>query len=276
MEIDPGEGLHYLDNASTTFPKPAQVLQAMTDFATSAGVSPGRSAFDLAMVAEAMVDGCRKAICGLFRGPHPERVVFGHNATDALNLVIFGLLQDGGHVVSTRLEHNSVLRPIAHCVDEHGARATLVPFDGRGYVDPDDVRKAIEKDTRLVVLNHASNVIGTVQPVAAIGAVCRAAGVPLCLDAAQSAGVVPIDMRAMHVDVVAFTGHAERASGPPRAGIPRSFRSASSTARPTRWESPAWRADSPSSPSTAASLRCWPVRWNSRGCSGRHSARPTV
>ncbi len=207
MEIDPGEGLHYLDNASTTFPKPAPVLQAMVDFATSAGVTPGRSTFDLAMVAESMIDGCRKAICDLLHGPRPDRVVFGHNATDALNLVIFGLLRRGGHVVSTRLEHNSVLRPIAHSVDEFGARATLVPFDGRGYIDPDDVKKAIQRDTRLVVVNHASNVLGTVQPVAEIGAVCRAAGVPLCLDASQSAGVVPIDMQAMHVDVVAFTGH---------------------------------------------------------------------
>lgn len=207
MDIDPGRGLHYLDNASTAFPKPKQVLQAMVDFATAAGVSPGRSTFDLAMVAESMIDGCRKALCELFHGRRPDRVVFGHNATDALNLVIFGLLRDGGHVVGTRLEHNSVLRPIAHSVDDLGARATLVPFDGRGYVDPDDVRKAIQKDTRLVVVNHASNVLGTVQPVAEIGAVCRAAGVPLCLDAAQSAGVVPIDMQAMHIDIVAFTGH---------------------------------------------------------------------
>ena len=207
MDVNPGEGLHYLDNASTTFPKPAPVLQAMVDFATSAGVSPGRSTFDLAMVAEAMVEGCRKAICDLFHGPSPDRVVFGHNATDALNLAIFGRLGDGGHVVSTRLEHNSVLRPIAHCVDELGARATFVAFDGRGYVDPDDIRKAIEKDTRLVVVNHASNVLGTVQRVAEIGAICRAAGVPLCIDASQSAGLVPIDMKAMNVDIVAFTGH---------------------------------------------------------------------
>ncbi len=207
MEIDPGAGLHYLDNAATTFPKPATVLQAMIDFATTAGVTPGRSTFDLAMVAESMVDGCRKAICDLFHGPSPDRVVFGHNATDALNLVIFGLLGRGGHAVSTRLEHNSVLRPIAHCVDDAGARATLVPFDGRGYIDPDDVKRAIQPDTRLVVITHASNVLGTVQPVAEIGAICRAAGVPLCLDASQSAGVVPIDMNAMHLDVVAFTGH---------------------------------------------------------------------
>ncbi len=207
MDIDPGEGLHYLDNASTAFPKPPRGLQAMVDFSASAGVSPGRSTFDLAMVADSMLHGCRQRLNDLFNGPSPERVVFGYNATDALNLAIFGRLRDGGHVVSTRLEHNSVLRPIAHCVDDFGVRATLVPFDDRGYVDPDDIRKAIEKDTRLVVVNHASNVIGTVQPVSEIGAICREAGVPLCIDAAQSAGVIPIDMKAMNIDIVAFTGH---------------------------------------------------------------------
>lgn len=207
MDVDPGQGLHYLDNAATTFPKPQRVMEAMAAFWASAGVSPGRSTFDLAMVADSVLCKCREQLAELFNGPGPERVVFGYNATDALNLVIFGRLQGGGHVVSTRLEHNSVLRPIAHCVDDLGARATLVPFDGQGFVDPDDVRRAIERDTRLVVVSHVSNVIGTVQPVSEIGAICREAGVPLCVDAAQSAGVIPLDMKAMNVDVVAFTGH---------------------------------------------------------------------
>ena len=207
MDVDPGKALHYLDNASTTFPKPAQVMEAMAQFWASACVSPGRSTFDLATVADSVLGGCRKKLNDLFNGPGPERVVFGYNATDALNLAIFGMLKGGGHVVSTRLEHNSVLRPIAHCVDDFKARATLVPFDARGYVDPDDVRKAIEKDTRLVVVSHASNVLGTVQPVSEIGAICREAGVPFCIDAAQSAGVIPIDMKEMNVDLVAFTGH---------------------------------------------------------------------
>ncbi len=207
MDVDAGANLHYLDNASTVFPKPEVVLRAAVEFCAAAGVSPGRASFDLALEAEAMLDGCRKKLSALFGGPSPERVVFGYNATDALNLAIFGLLSGGGHVVATRLEHNSVLRPIAHCVDDHGARATLVPFDGRGVVDPDDIREAIQKDTRLVVVTHASNVLGTVQPVAAIGAICRAAGVPFLVDAAQSAGVIPIDMKAMNIDVLAFTGH---------------------------------------------------------------------
>ena len=207
MDVDPGEGLHYLDNASTTFPKPAEVMDAMVRFGASACVSPGRSTFDLGLVAESMLQGCRTKLNDLFNGPGPERIVFGLNATDALNLAIFGRLKEGGHVVSTRLEHNSVLRPIAHCVDDFGARATLVPFDGQGLVDPEEIRKAIEKETRLVVVSHASNVLGTVQALGEIGAVCREAGVPFCVDAAQSAGVLPIDLTTMKIDLLAFTGH---------------------------------------------------------------------
>ncbi len=207
MDIDPGAGLHYLDNAATTFPKPEAVLQSAVKFCATACVNPGRSTFDLAMEAEGMLDGARERVCGLFNGSDPNRLVFGYNATDALNLVIFGMLHHGGHVVSTRLEHNSVLRPIAHCVDDFGAEATLVGFDGAGFVDPDDIRKAIRPDTKLVVVNHGSNVIGTVQAVTEIGAICREHGVPFCIDAAQTAGMVPIDMAAMNLDVVAFTGH---------------------------------------------------------------------
>jgi cysteine desulfurase family protein len=206
-DIDPGEGLHYLDNAATTFPKPESVLRAATRFCATACVNPGRSTYDLAMEADGMLRGGRRKLTELFNGDDPERLVFGYNATDALNLVIFGMLRGGGHVVSTRLEHNSVLRPIAHCVDDFGAESTLIPFDGRGHVDPNDIRAALRPDTKLVVVNHGSNVIGTVQPIAEIGAICREAGVPLCIDAAQTAGMIPIDMQAMNVDIVAFTGH---------------------------------------------------------------------
>jgi cysteine desulfurase family protein len=207
FSLDAGQNLHYLDNAATTFPKPKSVLETAVKFCATACVNPGRSTFDLALEAETMLLGARTSLSRLFGGTDPERLVFGYNATDALNLVIFGILRNGGHVVSTRLEHNSVLRPIAHCVDDFGAESTLVPFDGRGYVDPQDIRRAIRPDTKLVIVNHGSNVIGTVQPVAEVGAVCRDAGVPLCIDAAQTAGVFPIDMQAMNIDIVAFTGH---------------------------------------------------------------------
>ncbi len=207
MHDDPGSRLHYLDNAATTFPKPDVVLEATRSFCATACVNPGRSTFDLAIEAENMLREARQALTQLFGGTDVNRLVFGYNATDALNLVVFGMMRTGGHVVSTRLEHNSVLRPIAHCEDECGATSTLVPFDGSGYVDPDDIRRALRPDTRLVVVNHGSNVLGTVQPVAEIGAICREAGVTFCIDAAQTAGMMPIDMVAMHLDVVAFTGH---------------------------------------------------------------------
>jgi len=206
-QIDAGQNLHYLDNAATTFPKPPEVLEYMMDFTRRACVNPGRSTFDLALEAETVLFTARKKLSELFNGDDPNRLVFGYNATDALNLVIFGMMRQGGHVVSTRLEHNSVLRPIAHCEDDFGAEATFVSFDGRGYVDPDDIRKAIRPDTKLVVMNHGSNVIGTVQPVADVGTICREAGVTFCVDAAQTAGMFPIDMKAMNIDIVAFTGH---------------------------------------------------------------------
>ncbi len=207
MEIDAGQGLHYLDNAATTFPKPESVLQIAVKFCATACVNPGRSTFDLALEAENMLRDARISLSKFFGGTDPERLCFGYNATDALNLVIFGIMRRGGHVISTRLEHNSVLRPIAHCVEEYGAESTLIPFDGRGYIDPDDIRKAIRPDTKLVVVNHGSNVIGTIQPVGEVGAICREAGVPFCIDAAQTAGMIPIDMQAMNIDIVAFTGH---------------------------------------------------------------------
>jgi cysteine desulfurase family protein len=207
MDIDASQGLHYLDNAATTYPKPPSVLQSAMRFCATACVNPGRSTYDLALEAEAMLSGTRKALCHFFGSTDPSRVVFGYNATDALNLVVFGIMRRGGHVICSRLDHNSVLRPVAHVVDDFGAEATIVPFDGRGYLDPDDIRRALRPDTKLVVCTHASNVIGTAQPVAAIGAICREAGVTFCIDSAQGAGVLPIDMQRMNIDVVAFTGH---------------------------------------------------------------------
>ena len=199
--------LHYLDNAATTFPKPPSMLQHAIDVCSSCGVSPGRSTFDLAIEADTILLDTRKKLSNLFGGTDPSRLVFGYNATDALNLVIFGMLRSGGHVVTTRLEHNSVLRPIEHCARDYGVEVTHLRFDGDGFVDPMDIRRAIRKNTQLVIVNHGSNVLGTVQAVEQIGPLCREVGVPFCIDAAQTAGLIPIDMRAMSIDIVAFTGH---------------------------------------------------------------------
>ena len=201
--------LIYLDNAATVWPKPEIVYDFMTKFYREAGVNPGRSGFEMAIEAGALLDKLRKRLTKFFGGDQdaPERLCFGYNATDALNLIIFGLLREGDHVITTNLEHNSVIRPINHLVRDHGVRATYIPFNSDGFIDPDDVRHAIGPDTKLVIMNHGSNVLGTVQPVADIGRICREHGVTFAIDTAQTAGVIPIDMQKMNVDVLAFTGH---------------------------------------------------------------------
>jgi cysteine desulfurase/selenocysteine lyase len=199
--------LIYLDNSATTYPKPEHVYKTMDTFYRNLGVNPGRSGTDKAAEAENLVLNTRKRLCAFFGGTDPNRLVFGYNATDMLNQLISGILSHGDHVVSTTVEHNSVLRPLY--VKELAGEITVdyVPFDGNGYVDPDDVKRAINKRTALVIVNHGSNVIGTVQPVSEIGKVCREAGVPFAIDASQTAGILPIDMQSMNIDVVVFTGH---------------------------------------------------------------------
>ena len=201
--------LIYLDNASTSWPKPDNVYKFMVEFYRSCGVNPGRSKSNKAVEAGNIIEDLRKRLTSFFGGDEdtPERLCFGYNATEALNLIIQGLLSSGDHVVTTNLEHNSVIRPINHLVRDNGVRATYVPFNEQGFVEPDDIKKAIKSNTKLVIVNHGSNVLGTVQPVAEIGAICREAGVTFAIDVSQTAGMVPINMKEMNIDVLAFTGH---------------------------------------------------------------------
>jgi cysteine desulfurase/selenocysteine lyase len=203
----PSRDLIYLDNAATSFPKPSQVLEQMVETYARLGVSPGRGTYDLAMEAAAFVTHAREQVAAFFGSRDPDKAVFAASATDALNLAVQGLVGPGDHVVSTRLEHNSVLRPLFHLKERGWIDYDLVPFDGQGLIDPDDIDKAIRPNTRLVVLCHGSQVLGTVQPAKKIAAVCAARGVPLLLDAAQTAGQVPIDMQGWGVSAIAFSGH---------------------------------------------------------------------
>jgi cysteine desulfurase family protein len=196
----------YLDNAATTFPKPPEVIQFMCDFYQTRGVNPGRTGFDLALEAEETLADGRRALTEFFGGGDPNRLVFSYNVTDALNLLISSVLKPGDHVISTCLEHNSVLRPL-YMHREAGVEVDFVPFDGNGYVDPDDIARRFRDNTKLVVMNHGSNVIGTIQPAAEIGRRCRDRGILFAIDAAQTAGLVPIDVCSMNIDVVCFTGH---------------------------------------------------------------------
>ena len=203
------KALIYLDNSATVWPKPESVYRFMIDFYRGTGVNPGRSGFDKALEAGSLLDQLRKRMTKFFGGDEdaPERLCFGYNTTDALNLIIQGALSAGDHVVTTNLEHNSVIRPINHLVRDANVEATFLPFDGQGYVQPDDVARAIRPNTKLVIVNHGSNVIGTIQPIAQIGCICREHNVTFAVDTAQTAGIVPINMKEMNVDVLAFTGH---------------------------------------------------------------------
>lgn len=198
--------LIYLDNGATSFPKPEEVYVYMDDFYRRYGVNPGRSGYDLCIESGDLVEATRRLLCAFIGGTDPNRLVFGYNATDALNLAIFGLLQPGDHAVTTHVEHNSSLRPL-WTLQQQGVDVDWVDFDGNGYIDPDVVIAKLQPRTRAVVINHGSNVIGTVQPVAAIGKVCRERGIPLVLDVSQTAGMLPLDMESLGAGVICFTGH---------------------------------------------------------------------
>jgi cysteine desulfurase / selenocysteine lyase len=199
--------LIYLDNSATTFPKPDAVYEFMTSFYREHGVNPGRSGFDAAIETEELIQSTRKMLTDLFHGCDANRLTFSYNASDSLNMILQGLAESGDHVITTMLEHNSVLRPLYHMEMDKMIELSIVPFDDHGYLDPGDIKKAIRKNTKMVVVNHCSNVIGTVQPLAEIGRICREAGVYFVVDGSQGAGIIPVDMQAMCIDVYVFTGH---------------------------------------------------------------------
>jgi cysteine desulfurase family protein len=198
--------LIYLDNGATSYPKPEDVYVFMDKYYRQLGVNPGRSGYDLCMEAGEVVEETRQMLTEFFNGEDPNRLCFSYNSTDALNIIIFGMLQKGDHAISTTIEHNSVLRPLYH-LSQSGVEVDYIPFDEKGFVHPEDFEGKFKSNTKLVVVNHASNVIGTIQPVKEIGELCRKHGVPFAIDASQSAGKIPVDIEELNVDVVAFTGH---------------------------------------------------------------------
>lgn len=196
----------YLDNAATSFPKPEVVYQALDRFARNDLANPGRSSHRMAKEAERALDLGRLALNRLFNGVAPERWVFTMNCTDALNMAIKGTLREGDHVITTDLEHNSISRPLTAMFESGFIGLTRVKSRD-GYVNPDDVRAARTVKTRLIAMTHAANALGTVQPIDAVGAIAREADALFLVDAAQSAGVVPIDLRSQPIDLLAFPGH---------------------------------------------------------------------
>ena len=200
----------YLDQAATHFPKAPGTAEAVFRYMTECGCSAGRGSYTEAYSAEELVYDTRALLCRLFGGrgaaSDPKNVVFTKNVTESLNILLKGLLRPGDHVLVSSMEHNAVMRPLRQ-LEKQGIRFTRVPCAGDGSLDPADLEPRIEPATKAVVMLHASNVCGTVLPAAQIGALCRARGLRFILDAAQTAGVLPVDMEAMGIDALAFTGH---------------------------------------------------------------------
>jgi cysteine desulfurase family protein len=196
----------YLDNAATSYPKPPPVYDAVLAAMQQIGASPGRGSYGAALQASRLLFETREALAAFFNCADSSRIIFTHNATEALNIAVRGLLQPGDHVVTSSMEHNSLLRPL-FMLEKAGVELSIVPADSEGLVDPDAIRRALRPTTRLVALAHVSNVTGGIQPIEEIGAVARQADALLLLDAAQSAGCLPIDMQALGVDLLAAPGH---------------------------------------------------------------------
>ena len=196
----------YLDNAATSWPKPPEVLKAMVDVLEYAGGNPGRSGHRLSIEAARVMYDAREDIARFFNVSDPTRVIFTGNGTQAINVVLRGLLKAGDRVVTSSIEHNAVMRPL-RSLEEQGLILDVVPCASDGSLDVDDIATALKLDARLVAVVHGSNVAGTILPVAEVASIARSAGALLLVDAAQTGGVLPIDMKAFGIDFLAFTGH---------------------------------------------------------------------
>lgn len=197
----------YLDNAATSFPKPETMLAAMEKYQREIGANPGRSGHGRSIDAGRIIYETRDALARLFNIDDPLRIALTKNSTEALNIALLGSLRSGDHVITTSMEHNSVMRPLRH-LESRGIKLTVVPCSPRGELDPDNISKAFQKRTKLVAMTHASNVTGTILPISDVGRIIREKDdVMFCVDCAQTAGALPIDVELMNIDLLAFTGH---------------------------------------------------------------------
>jgi len=195
----------YLDNAATSFPKPPEVIDAMVYFMKEVGANPGRSGHYKSVEAGTIVENARKGLATLFGISDPKRIVFAMNVTEALNTVLYGFLKQGDHVITTSMEHNSVLRPLRHLEKKAFISLSIAPCDGKGFLDIDKLVSQIKINTALIIINHASNVCGTIQDIRTVKKAVD--DIPLLIDTAQTGGCFPIDVKADGIDFLAFTGH---------------------------------------------------------------------
>lgn len=227
------DGALYLDNAATSWPKPPGVAQETQRFLEEGSANPGRSAHRMSIEAARIVYAAREALALLFNAPDPLQVIFGLNITDGINLALHGLLKPGDHVVTSSMEHNAVMRPLNE-LQAHGVTYTRVACQADGTLDPRLVEQAIQPNTRLVALNQASNVCGTLLPVREVGQIARRHNLLYLVDTAQSAGALPIDMEQDQIDLLAFTGHKSLYGPMGTGGLILGRRVAPSELHPTR------------------------------------------
>lgn len=196
----------YFDNAATSWPKPEKVINAISDFNRNIGANPGRSGHRMSVDAGRIAYDTREKVATIFGVHDALSIVFTKNATEAANIATIGLLKKGDSVLTTGIEHNAIMRPLRY-LEKSGIEIIQVPSDRNGYTDPSDIEKSIKSQTKAVYVNHVSNVTGTISDIASIGGIARQNGLIMCVDAAQSAGILPIDVETMNIDLLLFTGH---------------------------------------------------------------------
>ena len=196
----------YFDNAATSWPKPPVVTEAMVQCINESGANPGRAGHRMANESASIVYETREVISELFHSADPLRLAFTSNVTEALNFALVGLLNPGDHVITSSMEHNSMMRPL-RLFESQGLEISVIQRSSEGFIDPEDITNAIKKNSVMIALNHVSNVTGTIQPIAEVGHIAREHDLLFLIDTAQSAGTLEIDMENEYIDLLGFTGH---------------------------------------------------------------------
>ena len=197
----------YLDNAATTFPKPKQMIDAMYNYMLNIGGNAGRGNYSNSLQSNRCLYDARETICNFFGYDNPSNVIFTNNVTTSLNMLIKGLLKPGDHVITSSMEHNSVIRPLIDCKISIHIDLDIVNADSKGFISIDDIEKSIRSETKLVIITQASNVTGSIQNIKQVGKLCKDNGIFFIVDSSQGAGVLDINMKLIHADAIAFTGH---------------------------------------------------------------------
>ncbi|APC79762.1 TPA: aminotransferase class V-fold PLP-dependent enzyme [Clostridium botulinum] len=197
----------YLDNAATTYPKPEKVYSSILNYMKNVGASPGRGGYENALTGDRIVYKCRQSLINLFNFNKIENVVFTSNITASLNILIKSIVKDGWHVITSSMDHNSVIRPLVSLEKSNKIELDILNCSEEGLINIEDFKNAIKDSTKLVVLSHASNIVGTIQPLEAIGKICKEKGIYFIIDSAQTAGVLPLNFQNLNCNALAFTGH---------------------------------------------------------------------